>query len=118
MASELHRRSTGRSLYIWTSRRQDCTSMISQGFGRSAAPGRQWRYSACNRTQSRYYKAADYLIDLGPEGGDGGGMIVAAGPPEEVVKVEGSYTGRYLNRSLNATKQNEEAASRKEAVRP
>ena len=41
-------------------------------------------------------KTADYLIDLGPEGGDGGGYVVATGTPEEVAAVEGSYTGQYL----------------------
>ena len=39
---------------------------------------------------------ADYIIDLGPEGGDKGGTLVAAGTPEEICKVEESYTGRYL----------------------
>ncbi|MDD3410725.1 MAG: DNA helicase UvrA, partial [Eubacteriales bacterium] len=41
-------------------------------------------------------KSADYLIDLGPEGGDGGGKVVATGTPEEVAKVKKSYTGQYL----------------------
>ena len=41
-------------------------------------------------------KTADHIIDLGPEGGDGGGNVVACGTPEEVAAVEGSYTGRYL----------------------
>ena len=41
-------------------------------------------------------KTADYLIDLGPEGGDGGGTIVANGTPEQVAKVEKSFTGQYL----------------------
>lgn len=45
-------------------------------------------------------KQADYIIDLGPEGGDGGGTIVATGTPEEVAKVNKSYTGRYLKRYL------------------
>lgn len=45
-------------------------------------------------------KCADYIIDLGPEGGDGGGAIVATGTPEEVVKVERSYTGKYLKNML------------------
>ena len=45
-------------------------------------------------------KTADYIIDLGPEGGDGGGFIVAAGTPEEVARVEASYTGQYLKRYL------------------
>jgi excinuclease ABC subunit A len=45
-------------------------------------------------------KAADYVIDLGPEGGAGGGQVVAAGTPEEVAAVEGSHTGRYLRAGL------------------
>ena len=45
-------------------------------------------------------KTADYLIDLGPEGGDGGGTIVAAGTPEEVAQCDASYTGRYLKKML------------------
>ncbi len=45
-------------------------------------------------------KTADWLIDLGPEGGEGGGRVVATGTPEEVAKAEGSYTGEYLRRAL------------------
>lgn len=45
-------------------------------------------------------KTADYIIDLGPEGGDGGGTVVATGTPEEVSQVEGSYTGQYLKKAL------------------
>ena len=45
-------------------------------------------------------KTADYVIDLGPEGGDQGGMVVAKGTPEEIVAVEASYTGQYLKRVL------------------
>ena len=41
-------------------------------------------------------KTADWLIDLGPEGGDGGGEIVAKGTPEQVAQIERSHTGRYL----------------------
>ena len=47
-------------------------------------------------------KTADYIIDLGPEGGDGGGTIVAAGTPEEICKVPASYTGKYLKPMLDA----------------
>ena len=47
-------------------------------------------------------KQADWILDLGPEGGDGGGEIVAAGTPEDVAKVKGSYTGRYLKEILQA----------------
>lgn len=45
-------------------------------------------------------KTADYIIDLGPEGGDGGGEIVAQGTPEEIAKISGSYTGKYLQQIL------------------
>ncbi len=45
-------------------------------------------------------KTADYIIDLGPEGGDGGGRLIACGTPEEVAAVEESYTGQYLKRYL------------------
>ena len=45
-------------------------------------------------------KTADHIIDLGPEGGDGGGYVIASGTPEEVAQVEGSYTGQYLKQYL------------------
>jgi excinuclease ABC subunit A len=41
-------------------------------------------------------KTADYIIDIGPEGGDGGGQIVAEGSPSDIIKVKKSHTGRYL----------------------
>jgi excinuclease ABC subunit A len=49
-------------------------------------------------------KTADWVIDLGPEGGENGGTIVACGTPEEVSRVETSYTGYYLSRLLNRQK--------------
>ena len=45
-------------------------------------------------------KTADWVIDMGPEGGDGGGLVVAEGTPEQVAAVEASYTGKYLRRVL------------------
>ena len=48
-------------------------------------------------------KSADWVIDLGPEGGDAGGQIVAEGRPEQVMKNPASFTGRCLARMLNAT---------------
>jgi len=45
-------------------------------------------------------KAADHIIDLGPEGGDKGGKVVAEGTPEKVAKTKGSYTGEYLKELL------------------
>jgi excinuclease ABC subunit A len=47
-------------------------------------------------------KMADYIIDLGPEGGDGGGAVVAAGPPEEIIKNGKSYTAKFLKEKLKA----------------
>jgi excinuclease ABC subunit A len=47
-------------------------------------------------------KTADWIIDLGPEGGAGGGTIIAEGTPDEIVKVAASYTGRYLKPALDA----------------
>ena len=46
-------------------------------------------------------KAADWVIDLGPEGGAAGGQVIAAGTPEQVAQVERSYTGQYLKQLLS-----------------
>ena len=54
-------------------------------------------------------KTADYVIDLGPEGGDRGGNVVACGTPEEVAEAEGSHTGRYLKKILRRDREREEA---------
>ncbi len=45
-------------------------------------------------------KTADHIIDIGPEGGDGGGQVVATGTPEQVAEVAESYTGKYLKPML------------------
>ena len=49
-------------------------------------------------------KTADWIIDLGPEGGNRGGMIIAAGTPEDVARVEASHTGRYLQPLVGAVR--------------
>ena len=46
-------------------------------------------------------KNADYIIDLGPEGGDNGGTVIATGTPEQVAENENSFTGQYLKKVLN-----------------
>ena len=46
-------------------------------------------------------KSADWIIDMGPEGGSGGGTVVAQGTPEDVAAVEGSFTGEYLQKVLH-----------------
>ena len=50
-------------------------------------------------------KSADWVIDLGPEGGSGGGRVVAVGTPEQVARTAGSYTGYWLNRTLSTEEQ-------------
>ena len=64
-------------------------------------------------------KTADWVIDLGPEGGDGGGEIVATGTPEAVTKVKGSYTGQFLKKALNQGKKTsrEKPSSKSKAKR-
>jgi excinuclease ABC subunit A len=56
-------------------------------------------------------KSADWLIDLGPEGGDQGGKIVATGTPEQVARNAQSHTGRYLSRILNGNGQAKRAGN-------
>ena len=58
-------------------------------------------------------KVADWLLDFGPEGGDGGGELVAAGTPEDVIKVERSWTGRFLKETFE--RQEERRAARAKA---
>jgi excinuclease ABC subunit A len=60
-------------------------------------------------------KTADWLIDLGPEGGDGGGRIVAEGTPEEVALVEASWTGRYLKETLLKHEERRQAQAKRMA---
>ena len=55
-------------------------------------------------------KTADWIVDLGPEGGDGGGEIVAAGPPEEIVRTKRSFTGHYLKEALDRRPLRKQAA--------
>ena len=52
-------------------------------------------------------KTADYIIDMGPEGGDGGGTVIAKGTPEEICKVQESYTGQFLKPYLGIEKTDE-----------
>ena len=55
-------------------------------------------------------KCADWIIDLGPEGGDNGGTIVAQGTPEDIVKVPASWTGQYLKKAIEWTKKYQKKA--------
>jgi len=60
-------------------------------------------------------KTADWVVDLGPEGGDGGGRIIAAGTPEQIAANRASYTGRYLKATLAAAATPPQASQRKRA---
>ncbi|BFJ02579.1 MULTISPECIES: excinuclease ABC subunit UvrA [Priestia] len=97
LASELHRRSTGRTLYILdeptTGLHVDDIARLLKVLQRLVENGDTVLVIEHNLD---VIKAADYLLDLGPEGGDKGGQIVATGTPEEVSKVKESYTGHYL----------------------
>ncbi|KUP05218.1 excinuclease ABC subunit A [Bacillus coahuilensis p1.1.43] len=97
LASELHRRSTGRSLYILdeptTGLHVDDISRLLIVLQRLVENGDTVLVIEHNLD---VIKAADYLLDLGPEGGDKGGQIVAKGTPEVVAETTGSYTGKYL----------------------
>ncbi|WP_201714069.1 excinuclease ABC subunit UvrA [Rossellomorea arthrocnemi] len=97
LASELHRRSTGRSLYILdeptTGLHVDDIARLLVVLQRLVENGDTVLVIEHNLD---VIKAADYLVDLGPEGGDKGGKIIASGTPEKVAEVQGSYTGKYL----------------------
>ncbi|MCM3701122.1 excinuclease ABC subunit UvrA [Paenibacillus macerans] len=97
LASELYRRSTGKTIYILdeptTGLHVDDIDRLLKVLHRLVDSGDTVLVIEHNLD---VIKTADYLIDLGPEGGSGGGTIIATGTPEEVVKVENSYTGRYL----------------------
>jgi excinuclease ABC subunit A len=97
LASELHRRSTGRSFYILdeptTGLHVDDISRLLVVLQRLVENGDTVLVIEHNLD---VIKGADHLIDLGPEGGDKGGTIIATGTPEKVSEVPGSYTGKYL----------------------
>lgn len=102
LASELHRRSTGRSLYILdeptTGLHVDDIARLLKVLHRLVENGDTVLVIEHNLD---VIKSADYIIDLGPEGGDGGGTIIATGTPEEVAEAKQSYTGKYLKPILD-----------------
>jgi len=97
LASELHRRSNGRSLYILdeptTGLHVDDIARLLTVLQRLVDNGDTVLVIEHNLD---VIKTADYIVDLGPEGGDKGGMIIAKGTPEKVAESSESYTGRYL----------------------
>ena len=97
LATELSRRDTGRTLYILdeptTGLHVDDVKRLLEILQRLCETGSSVLVIEHNLD---VIKCADHVIDLGPEGGNAGGNIVAIGTPEEVAKVEGSYTGQFL----------------------
>jgi excinuclease ABC subunit A len=101
LAKELSRRATGRTLYILdeptTGLHFHDVAKLLDVLHQLADAGNTLIVIEHNL---EVIKTADWVIDLGPEGGDGGGEIVAEGTPEDVAKVERSYTGQYLRELL------------------
>jgi excinuclease ABC subunit A len=119
LAAELYRRSTGKTIYILdeptTGLHIDDIDRLLTVLHRLVDSGETVLVIEHNLD---VIKTADYLIDLGPEGGTRGGTIVATGAPEEVVRVPESYTGKYLKpileRDMERTKQQEKEREAKE----
>ena len=101
LASELHKRSTGKSFYILdeptTGLHTEDIAKLLQVLSRFVDDGNTVLVIEHNLD---VIKTADYIIDLGPEGGIGGGTIIATGTPEEVAANSASYTGQYLKGKL------------------
>ena len=101
LAYELSKRSTGKTLYILdeptTGLHIDDVSRLVEILQRLVEAGNTVVVIEHNLDM---IKCADHIIDLGPEGGDKGGTIVATGTPESIMKVEESYTGKYLKKML------------------
>ena len=101
LATELARTSTGRTIYVL----DEPTTGLHAADVHKLIDVLQQLVDAGNTVlviehNLDVIKTADHIIDLGPEGGDQGGYLVASGTPEEVAQIDGSYTGRYLKRCL------------------
>ena len=101
LATELSKRSTGRTIYVLdeptTGLHVADVARLIDILNRLTDAGNTVLVIEHNLD---VIKSADYLIDLGPEGGSGGGTLVACGTPEEVAACEASYTGQYLKKVL------------------
>ncbi len=102
LATELSRRGTGKTMYILdeptTGLHSDDVAKLIDVLQRLCNAGNSLVVIEHNLD---VIKTADYIIDLGPEGGDGGGTIIAKGTPEEIAQNSQSYTGIYLNKIMN-----------------
>jgi len=114
LAKELSRRATGRTLYIL----DEPTTGLHFEDVRKLLEVLQELVDAGNTVvviehNLDVIKAADWIIDMGPEGGDGGGRVVAVGTPEDVAKVAESHTGRFLAETLRRQRERAAAQARK-----
>ena len=104
LTKELSRRDTGKTLYILDEPtiglHFDDVNKLLGVLGRLVDMGNTVIVIEHNMD---VIKCADYILDLGPEGGEGGGRIVASGTPEKVAKAKGSYTASYLKSALSVT---------------
>lgn len=102
LATELSKRATGKTLYILD---EPTTGLHSYDVSKLIDILYKLRDNGNTIVVIEHnldvIKVADYIVDLGPEGGDGGGTVVACGTPEEVAKVKKSYTGLFLKKILN-----------------
>ncbi|MDO4269942.1 MAG: excinuclease ABC subunit UvrA [Eubacteriales bacterium] len=106
LATELSKRATGRTIYIL----DEPTTGLHVADVHKLVDVLQKLVDAGNTVvviehNLDVIKTADYILDLGPEGGDGGGRLVIAGTPEEVAQCQGSYTGQYLKPVLERAKE-------------
>ncbi len=117
LALELSKRDTGRTLYILD---EPTTGLHFQDIEMLLSVLHRLRDHGNTVVVIEHnldvIKTADWIVDLGPEGGDGGGRIIASGTPEAVARIKGSYTGRYLARFL-AKRPAPAAAARPKAAR-
>jgi excinuclease ABC subunit A len=101
LSTELAKRDTGNTIYILdeptTGLHFQDVQMLIDVLNRLADRGNTVLVIEHNMDM---IKVADHLIDVGPEGGEGGGKIIATGTPEQIIKVKGSYTGKYLVEEL------------------
>jgi excinuclease ABC subunit A len=117
LAKELSRRATGRTLYILdeptTGLHFHDVAKLLEVLHELADAGNTVVVIEHNL---EVIKTADWILDLGPEGGDGGGKIVAAGTQEEVAKVKESYTGQYLRQLLARRAKGKGGGAKREAA--
>ncbi len=117
LAKELSKRATGRTLYILD---EPTTGLHFHDVAKLLDVLHelvdQGNTVAVIEHNLEVIKTADYILDLGPEGGDGGGELVAAGTPEEIVNEPRSYTGQFLKELLERRPQGKAAKGKQQAA--